>query len=430
MESISSTACDICHGRGIKKKVRTICKECREFYCKDCSDSHLLLKATRNHVLIDLLSTYCVICLGKGIESNVRTVCKDCREFYCKECSELHTLMKATRTHKLIDLDLQDARDPPLKNAASGETELSSDFLQYLTVKESTELNPAQVAVEDGACVQEKRKRLEERAYADNIKATKFGEFSVWERRDRGEVFTWGILAMADKVIISDMNNNRLKLFDQTGKFLSSVDLYKYARGITRVDNNTFATVGEKKNKVQLWTLLNASMRRMDTAYDVEYDSYDIHYNGAYYSVLHGGDNAISVLDGKGRQVRKMVVREVFGKKITFGLGIWMDSKTHNIYVTCWGDNIGVLCLSDEALWFTPMNGTSCGITEINGALCVVCSDKCVHLISKTGKCMRKLLDRADMIDTPLRVSYDNTSHKLFLSFDLKDKVFVYQVTI
>ena len=97
----------------IRSKVRTICKEYREFYCKDCSDSHALLKITRDHVLIDLTSSHCDICQMKGIKSTVRTICKECREFYCQDCSHTHSIMKLTRDHPLIDLDPHDCQDSP-----------------------------------------------------------------------------------------------------------------------------------------------------------------------------------------------------------------------------------------------------------------------------------------------------------------------------
>ena len=195
MEKLSSIYCDICYEKGIKKEISTICEECREFYCKDCSDSHLILKATRNHVLIDLLSTNCDICLGKGIESKARTICKECREFYCKECSDSHTILKATRDHILIDLDPHDVDIPPAEHSRISETELSSDFLLYLTeVNENHGSSRAQVAVEKSDCTQVERvceERSEDTEDIDNIEAKLrvCGEVSMRRPRDRSAVW-------------------------------------------------------------------------------------------------------------------------------------------------------------------------------------------------------------------------------------------------
>ena len=197
MEKLSSVYCDICCGKGLKKEISTICEECREFYCKDCSDSHLILKATRNHVLIDLLIlTNCDICLGKGIESKARTICKECREFYCKECSDSHTILKATRDHILIEHDSPDEKNTVVENSRISETELSSDFLLYLTeVNESTGSSRAQVAVEKSDCTQVER-MCEERSEdtvkdIDNIEAKLrvCGEVSMRKPGDRSAVW-------------------------------------------------------------------------------------------------------------------------------------------------------------------------------------------------------------------------------------------------
>ena len=106
--------------------------------------------------------------------------------------------------------------------------------------------------------------------------------------------------------------------------------------------------------------------------------------------MLHLPDNAITVLDTQGRQVRKIVRKKEFGKGIEFGFDIHIDRNINNMYVVCFGDVNAVLCLSleDEALWFTPLKGCLGGITEIDGVLCV--SDRHtgqgIHMISKSGK--------------------------------------------
>ena len=134
-----------------------------------------------------------------------------------------------------------------------------------------------------------------------------------------------------------------------------------------------------------------------DTSYDVDHNSHGIHYNGIYYCVLHRWDNAITILGTQGRQVRKIVMKEAFGKKIEFGgWDIHMDTTTHNIYLPCRGDNSGALCLSVEGdpLWFTPLEGRLGGITEIDGVLCVsdYIAGHGLQMVCKSGKYIEKLL--------------------------------------
>ena len=75
--------------------------------------------------------------------------------------------------------------------------------------------------------------------------------------------------------------------------------------------------------------------------------------------MLHREYNAITVLDGQERQVRKIERKATFGMDIGFGWGIHMDKTTHNIYVPFMGDKRGVLvlCLSveGEPMCVTPL---------------------------------------------------------------------------
>ena len=189
--------------------------------------------------------------------------------------------------------------------------------------------------------------------------------------------------------------------------------------GITAVTGNRFATCGGNDTKVRLWTLRGKAIVTEDISYDVAHYSHGIHYNGTYYCVLHSWDNAITVLDTQGRQVRKIVRKETFGKGIEFGMDIQIDKATNNIYVPCWRNNKGVVCLSvhDDVLWFTPLEGALGGITEIDGVICVSDYDKghCVHMVSKSGEYKGKLLDK-DVLEErePFYICYIEDAKKIY----------------
>ena len=193
--------------------------------------------------------------------------------------------------------------------------------------------------------------------------------------------------------------------------------------GITIVNLNRVATCGPDK-QIYLWTLRGKILVAEDPSYNVDHKSHGIHYNGTYYCVLHWYVIAITVLDIQGRQVRKIAIKEAFGKKIRFGWDIHMDSTTHNIYAPCWDFNYGVLCVSVEGdpLLFFPLTGGPWGITEIHGVLCVAdCREQCVHLMSKTGEYKGKLLDKDDISGKPEYICYDDRQLKLF--FNVEDIV-------
>ena len=403
--------------------MRTICKECREFYCKDCSDSHSILKVSKNHTLVDLSSTYCDTCDEKKIKANVRTICKECREFYCKDCSDSHSIMKMSKNHTQIDLDPPDENVPSASTQIE-DTELSSDFLEQLTVRENTVLYRAQVAVDDSASARRAESTnspTEKTCDPMEWNADRCGEFGVKRPDDKENVYISGLLSISDKVIICDLYNRRLKLFDQSGNSLSDVESKHGAWGITHVIAiyNRFATCGYDDYKVRLWSVHEDKIVNENITYDVDHLSQGIHYNGRNFSILHSTNNAITVLDTQGRRVWKIVVKEAFGKKIKLSYGIHMDSATNNIYVSCLPDNPGVLCVSMEVdpLWFSPLS-VPYGITEINGALCVAdTGDRCIHVITKTGEYKKQLLDEDVLIDGPWYICFDESKKNLFLTF-------------
>ena len=178
-----------------------------------------------------------------------------------------------------------------------------------------------------------------------------------------------GLLVKSNKVVVSDLNNQRLKLLDQNGKILSSVDSKHYACGITDVDEDTFATCAVNDRYVRLWILQDNTIVGQDIVYDLGHEARGLHFNGTYFCALNRHNKTISVLDGSGKKVKEINIKEAFERKIEFRLhlsDIHMDSGTNNIYVP-YADDVnqgGVVCLSveGEARWTLPLPGLLCGI--------------------------------------------------------------------
>ena len=427
MDKISSKLCEACG----KNKVRTLCYECREAYCQDCSDTHLRFKATRDHSLVDLHPRYDQNQSGKTSESTDET--ESSSDF-------LPSSKKANSTE---------------------ETELSSDFLEHLTVTENTVLYRAQVAVEgrttgnvdseDGAGAHAKgnigrhtkgtdapgrgnrtkqkspvvKQNFSYESDKEIVVDSNIGKFSIQRSEDKEIADIRGIVVLSDKIIVSDSNNDKLKLFDMDGRYVSCIDSRHQVWGITIKNHNRFATCGLDKN-IYMWTLCEESIVAEEVSYNVDHWSNGIHYNGTYYCVLHENDNAITLLDTQGRQKKKIVIKKAFGKNMMFGYGIYVDCTTHNIYVSCVLYNDGVLCVSveGEPLWFSPLTGRPWGITEIHGVLCVAdLSEQCMHLLSKTEEYKGKLLDKGEMTDQPQYIYYDDRQQTLYFSVPRKEVI-------
>ena len=388
------------------------------------------------------------VCEACG-ENKVRTICKECREFYCQNCSDYHLRFKATRDHTLIDLHPKYGTNPPEE---TNENELSSDFLENLTVTENTVLYRAQVAIErevktttpsneaslepagsdnselskesasGGRGTAKRDEHVKNKGSSnldDPVKVGEIREFSTSLSGEKKTSCVGGILVMSKCIIIGDNNNKKLKLFDQNCDFLSSVHSSHSVFGITQVNENIFAT-GGLDFQVRLWTVQSNQFVAEHTSYTVDHYSYGIHFNGTYYCLLHAQDNAITVLNTKGRQIRKIVIEKALQKMVEIGFNIHMDSTSHNIYVPCIIIDTGVICFSVEGseLWFTSLEGAPGGITEIDGFLCVSdVLERCVHALSKNGQYQRKILDRNILKDKePYNIYYDADEEKLYFS--------------
>ncbi|KAK3108111.1 hypothetical protein FSP39_001429 [Pinctada imbricata] len=384
----------------------------------------------------------CEPCKEDGNEIKARTQCYECHELLCEPCSNHHLRSKISKHHHLIEL-VQFMQKSTSKNDQSSskptstsvnEDELASDFLETVTLTEDTVLyHGAQVAVESTSVTSKQEKRTtSKQADPRRLKASKCLEFSVKRPEDKKGVRVNGVLCVSDKVVVVDNGNNMLKLFDHNGTYLSSTELKDSIWGMTYVRDSMFTTCGVS-NTVYLWSVRGQTIVREDVSYHVDHSAYGIHYNGTYYCVLHGFDNAITILDRQGRQVRKVIMKEACGKKFEFGWDIHMDSDTNNIYVPCQYED-GVVCMTVEgqALWFTPLTRIW-GITEIQGTLCVVnIFERCLHLITKDGENVRKLLCEEDLGGEPECVCYGHDD-RLYVTYDSGDDkhgmISVYSVT-
>ncbi|KAK3109067.1 hypothetical protein FSP39_022175 [Pinctada imbricata] len=358
----------------------------------------------------------CEPCKEDGNEIKARTQCYECHDFLCEPCSNHHLRSKISKDHHLIEL-VQFIQKSTSKNESStskptstsvNEDELASDFLETVTLTEDTVLyHGAQVAVESTSVKSKQEKRTTSKQDDPRrLKASKCQEFSVKRPEDEKKVNVKGVLCVSDNVVVVDKDNKTLKLFDNNGTYLSFTELKASTWGITCVCDSMFATCGTS-NTVYLWTVRGQTIVSEDVSYHVDHWSHGIHYNGTYYCVLHQLDNAITILDRQGRQVRKIIMKEACGKKFKFGWDIHMDSDTNNIYVPCYYED-GVLCMTIEgqALWFTPLS-RAWGITEIQGTLCAVnVFEHCLHLITKDGENVRKLLCVEDLGGKPYYVCY------------------------
>ena len=385
-------------------------------------------------------SKYCEACK----ENKVRTICDECREFYCENCSDYHLRFKATREHRLIDLfplretDQQKPADeevfqpPEATPPPAGETELSSDFRKSLTMGANTVLyRAAQVAMGGGPEVLEAGDSAQKSGHSEkensySVSAAQIavqgqvGQCSIKTSLYSKDMNVRGILILCDKVIVADCDNSKLNLFDLYGTHLSAEYSIHRISGIAKFTDSQLVTYGDD-NQIRFWTLRGKVIKSNDGTFNVGTGfSNAISYNGTYFCATQLLPNVIKAIDMQGRLVKKIVMEEVFGKKIAFGSDIHMDSATNDIYIPCVMDNRGVLCVSlrGEPLWFSSLKGVPRGITDIRGVLCVAVdgTEQCLHLVSMAGKYEKKLLGKDELAGYPMYMYYDSVETKLYFS--------------
>ncbi|KAK3082799.1 hypothetical protein FSP39_005585 [Pinctada imbricata] len=382
---------------------------------------------------------FCIACKKEGKELKARTFCLECHTLLCESCSKHHQVLGITKDHSLLELvlfgDTSTFHQEPTKSCKppTNDEKLASDFVEQIVLSDDSSL-----CSQGATLATEPRSGKDSTTQTFNIdtsnakeerrmKATKSLTFDVNEPEYENDIYVRAILCISDTVIVADTENEVLKLFKRDGTYLSSEEISDPIWGIAKVSSNRFVTCGKKK-KVLLWTLVDKSKASLDVTYRVDHSAQGIHYNGKYYCVIHRKANAIAILDWQGIQIRTITMEEAFGNEFKFGKDILMDSDTNNIYVPCRNED-GVLCLTIEgkALWFSSLSDSPYGIVEIQGILCIA-DDRCLRLISKNGKYVRKLIRERDLEDEPRYISFGEDGN-LYVTFDQESDISVYAIT-
>jgi hypothetical protein len=103
--------CRPCSDDGTIVQAITYCEECEEYLCNDCTLSHGKRKATKTHtpiaikdmndklLNIDETIPLCAPCKFNDIAIRSINYCKDCDEYLCESCTNSHRKRKPTKTH-------------------------------------------------------------------------------------------------------------------------------------------------------------------------------------------------------------------------------------------------------------------------------------------------------------------------------------------
>jgi hypothetical protein len=108
------TLCDPCKYNFKEKRSLNYCKECDEYLCGSCTNSHKNRNATKTHDPVPSAvlqkeekerdfqnRKICDLCQFKDMKRDATSFCDDCEELLCGECTNHHRSKKITRSHAL-----------------------------------------------------------------------------------------------------------------------------------------------------------------------------------------------------------------------------------------------------------------------------------------------------------------------------------------
>ena len=223
---------------------------------------------------------------------------------------------------------------------------------------------------------------------------------------DCDETTPENITILDDKILIlaEGFPTNILKIFDNKGELLAAKTLRSkgcQARGMTKVSKDEFATCHSRF--VVQWKLSPEMKCKTLKTYPIRYEASAIHFNGTHFIVLHRKEDAITILDKEGKEVRVITIKATTEMPTSFYTDLYCDSETHDIYASIlYGEQKlpGLQCLSihGDVRWFMVGNSdTINGISRVHGLLCLATqafdANGLIALLSKDGKLGRVLVD-------------------------------------
>ena len=229
---------------------------------------------------------FCEACSRRGIQSHVTTLCNECRELFCKNCSDVHVSFRSFQDHTLIDLGLMSTRtirEDNIKHTSDSKP-AEKGSTSYSRAQSALGTTRSYDADSSKSTAIAKERKIRD---ASDLKVNTHIEFCVTGPDDGKKVNAKGIILIAGKIVFANGQKKTLtlELFSENGDSFANSQVE--TKGIARTSGERFVTCGE--DKVMSWTLSGKTIRCDKTLFTKKRKTQSfvgIHCNGSFHFVL------------------------------------------------------------------------------------------------------------------------------------------------
>lgn len=261
-------------------------------------------------------------------------------------------------------------------------------------------------------------------------------EFKTRTKSDSTEPWIGGLVCLSDgKTVVLDMENQKLKLFDDEFIFVSELKMERKGAGITATSDGELAvTCG---NEIHFFVVNGNIISQLKKTFRLHGIGYGITNESGEYGVTLGttsGPKSLELLDENGRAQWAITEKNEVGTDLDIPKHVAID-KNKRLYIANCSDNV-VQCISynkesqtHQLLWEASVLGGPKGICVFKNSLLTACFyGRKVYQISSKGEVINEISIDRDNIEHPEIIVYQQTINKIIISCYDEDKIWVFDV--
>jgi len=336
----------------------------------------------------------CYSCKENNKVSTATVLCKICMELYCDDCAKCHRSFKITKDHKLFHLVPVQSTSKDKFEVASSSVLGSSDFVDFVykdaqcTVPDRRGKYKAQAPKDPRVRARTNPGVLVSGSTPDNkstdlslrcdrlLVGKKKTTYDIQKKSGGyfGNKINFMICLNDGRLLLSDDATKRIVMFDKSFQVCAiSSASNVVVWGMAVVDENEIAVT--EGRKVCFYQITETAIEQLDKAFNVQFTSYDIKYNGKNYALSCScrGSRFVIILDNNGNESYTIKPTEVFGQKCKLFNYLELDHRKDVIYVSD-QETDRVLCFDFKSnpIWEAKLETSPSGLFLLQGSIFVV----------------------------------------------------------
>ena len=367
---------------------------------------------------------YCDLCFeDDNLNVKAASYCDDCVQFMCNKCYKIHERLNSTRGHVVKTGSNMPRSQAGKPHCSTGSVEDVSKSISSPETVSSTQL-PHTSPAENFPAAAGKSQSARQSVALTQLKGRKLGSYNVKLSDDRQRCWITGMAITNDgRRLLVDYYNNKVKLFSQDMKLLSSLSLSDPPRGIAVISDKE-AVVTTVNRSLKLLDISGRKMSINDTT-RVSYGVWGICKYGEKLAVTSHSPKppSVKLIDTTGR---------IYWSMSTDGQGqslfidpdyVTSDIERNTVTVTDCGNNTLTVLNGDTGGVIKRRSVKAKGprgVTTGPSGNIYVCYRDTREVAELTGDLAeeRIILSQQDGLgDKPWPIAYDKTSGQLITSY-------------